>query len=252
MCLILFQYREHQKYKLIVAANRDEFYGRPAEEAHFWEDQPNILAGRDLLQMGTWLGVTKNGRFAALTNYRDPSLPEAGKISRGALVRDYLAADFAPEDFLKTIDPDHYTGFSVLLGDFNKLFYYSNLQQDIIEITPGTHGLSNHLLNTPWPKVVKGKNRLKDYLEGANEVDPDALFELLQDSEQAADPHLPVSGVGLEFERILSPMFIKTPEYGTRSATVLLVDYDNNVTFAERIYEQGEFTSRQLFQFTVS
>ncbi|HSI68404.1 MAG TPA: NRDE family protein, partial [Planococcus sp. (in: firmicutes)] len=148
MCLILFQYRQHPEYKLIVAANRDEFYGRPAKEASFWEDQPDILAGRDLLQMGTWLGVTKSGRFAALTNFRDPSLPEAGKISRGALVWDYLAVDSPPKKFLEALDPDAYTGFNVLLGDLDNLYYYSNLQKDLIKISPGTHGLSNHLLNT--------------------------------------------------------------------------------------------------------
>ncbi|HSJ37596.1 MAG TPA: NRDE family protein, partial [Planococcus sp. (in: firmicutes)] len=149
------------------------------------------------------------------------------------------------------LDPDAYTGFNVLLGDLDNLYYYSNLQKDLIKISPGTHGLSNHLLNTPWPKVVKGKNRMENYLEGASEVDPDALFELLSDTEQAADPHLPVSGVGLEFERILSPIFIKTPEYGTRSATVLLVDYDNRVTFVERTYDNGQFSNQQVFQFTV-
>lgn len=250
MCLINFQFKQHPKYKLVVAANRDEFYGRPAQEAHFWEDQPDILAGRDLLQMGTWLGVTKSGRFAALTNFRDPSLPEKGKISRGALVKDFLASDLAPQAFLKTLKPDAYTGFNILLGDTEKLFYYNNLEQQIIEVTAGTHGLSNHFLNTPWPKVEKGKSRLANYLNGRTEADPDDLFEILRDAEQAADPHLPVTGVGLEFERILSPIFIRTPDYGTRSATVLLVDHDNNFTFVERVYEKGEFASQQVFDFS--
>lgn len=251
MCLIIFQFKKHEKYKLIVAANRDEFYGRPAKEAHFWEDEPGILAGRDLLQMGTWLGMTKSGRFSALTNYRDPSLPEIGKVSRGALVRDSLAAAFSPEDFLKSVNPESYTGFNILLGDPDNLYYYSNLHQEIVEIEPGTHGLSNHLLNTPWPKVIKGKKSLESYLDNAKTVDPDALFELLRDSEEADDANLPDSGVGLEFERMLSPMFIKSPEYGTRSATVVLIDYDNHVTFAERTYEKGEFSNQQLFTFTI-
>ncbi|MCM3610507.1 NRDE family protein [Planococcus sp. MERTA32b] len=249
MCLINFQYKQHPEYKLVVAANRDEFYGRPAREAHFWDDIPYILAGRDLSQMGTWLGVTKTGRFAALTNYRDPSLPETGKISRGALVKDYLAADSDPETFLKSLEPDAYTGFNVLLGDKEKLFYFNNLEQEIVEVSAGTHGLSNHFLNTPWPKVVKGKSGLRNYLEERSEADPDDLFEILRDAEQAADPHLPVTGVGLEFERVLSPIFIKTPDYGTRSATVLLVDYENNITFAERVYEKGEFAGQQIFKF---
>ncbi|QHJ70666.1 NRDE family protein [Planococcus halotolerans] len=252
MCLINFQYRQHPKYKLVVAANRDEFYGRPAQEAHFWDDQPDILAGRDLSQMGTWLGVTKSGRFAALTNFRDPSLPETGKISRGALVKDYLAADSDPATFLKSLEPDAYTGFNVLLGDREKLFYYNNLEQEIVEVSPGTHGLSNHFLNTPWPKVLKGKSRMESYLENRVNVDPDDLFEILRDAEQAADPHLPVTGVGLEFERMLSPIFIKTADYGTRSATVLLVDYEDNITFAERVYEKGEFSGQQVYEFRVT
>lgn len=252
MCLINFHYKQHSKYKLVVAANRDEFYGRPAREAHFWDDQPDILAGRDLSQMGTWLGVTKSGRFAALTNFRDPSLPETGKVSRGALVKDYLAGDSDPETFLNALDPEAYTGFNVLLGDTKNLYYYNNIEQEIAPVVPGTHGLSNHFLNTPWPKVVKGKLHLENYLQGRTDVDPDDLFELLRDAEQAADPHLPVTGVGLEFERMLSPIFIKTADYGTRSATVLLVDYENNITFAERVYEKGEFGGQQVFEFSVT
>lgn len=249
MCLINFQFKQHPKYKVVVAANRDEFYGRPAREATFWEDHPNILAGRDLSQMGTWLGVTKSGRFAALTNFRDPSLPETGKISRGALVRDYLASALPPEKFLQVLEPDAYTGFNVLLGDTEKLYYFNNIQQEITEVPTGTHGLSNHFLNTPWPKVIKGKTYLEEYLVSTNEADPDELFKILLDSEQAPDPHLPITGVGLEFERMLSPIFIKSPEYGTRSATVLLMDYENNITFAERTYEKGEFAGQKIFRF---
>ncbi len=252
MCLINFQFKHHPKYKLVVAANRDEFYGRPAQKAHFWEDAPEILAGRDLAQMGTWLGVTKSGRFAALTNFRDPSLPETGKISRGALVKDYLASDLDPVSFLKTIVPEAYTGFNVLMGDADKLYYYNNLEQNIVDVAPGTHGLSNHYLNTPWPKVVKGRTLLSDYLKNVSEVIPDHLFDILHDSEQAEDHHLPATGVGLEFERVLSPIFIKTPDYGTRSATVLLIDYDNNVTFAERVFENGEFAGQNVFDFGIS
>ena len=251
MCLINFQYKNHPVYKLVVAANRDEFYGRPAREAHFWEDHPEILAGRDLSQMGTWLGVTKSGRFAALTNFRDPSLPEPGKTSRGALVREFLASEMTPENYLKALDPAAFTGFNVLLGDTQDLFYYNNLQQEIVEISPGIHGLSNHFLNTPWPKVVKGKAGLQNYLDANLEAEPDDLFEILRDAEPAPDSHLPETGVGWELERILSPLFIKTPDYGTRSATVLMVDYDNNVTFAERVYEKGEMADQQVFHFSV-
>lgn len=251
MCLISFQYKDHPKFKLVVAANRDEFYKRPTQKAHFWHDHPEVLAGRDLSQMGTWLGVNKSGQFAALTNFRDPSLPETGKISRGALVKDFLAAECLPKIFLKSLQPSAYTGFNVLLGDLDGLYYYNNLEQEIIEVAPGTHGLSNHFLNTSWPKVVKAKSQLKTYLDNRSEVEVDDLFDLLHDAEQASDPHLPVTGVGLEFERVLSSIFIKTPDYGTRSATVLLVDYENNITFAERVYDKGKFAFQQAFNFNV-
>lgn len=178
-------------------------------------------------------------------------MPEAGKISRGALVRDFLASNLPPEQFLETLVPENYTGFNILVGDKDKLFYYNNIQQETAEISPGTHGLSNHFLNTPWPKVVKGRTYLENYLGAHPEADPDDLFELLRDAEPAEDPHLPVTGVGLEFERMLSPIFIKSPEYGTRSATVLLIDYDNKITFAERTYEKGEFSGQNIFRFEV-
>ena len=253
MCLINFQFHEHPNYKLIVAANRDEFYGRPTASAHFWEDEPNILAGRDLLQMGTWLGVTKQGRFAALTNFRDPAHMDAGKVSRGAIVRNYLAEDSSSEKFLESLDKekDHYTGFNLLVGNPDELFYYSNIQGEIIEVSAGTHGLSNHLLNTPWPKVEKGKHNLKTYVMGQEKVEVDALFTLLADEAIAEDASLPETGVGLDLERKLSPLFIKTPDYGTRSSSVLLVDNDNHFTFAERTYELGELTKENHFTFQI-
>ncbi|TWT04952.1 NRDE family protein [Planomicrobium sp. CPCC 101079] len=251
MCLINFQFQKHPKYKLVVAANRDEFYGRPTESAHFWEDTPSILAGRDLEQGGTWLGVDKTGKFAALTNFRDPSKPEAGKISRGALVRDYLAGTQSPTDFLAAINPTDYTGFNLLVGDADRLFYYNNIQPAVTEIAPGTYGLSNHLLDTPWPKVIKGKKYLYDYLSSHEEVELDSLFNILANSEQASDSELPRTGIGLEFERKLSAMFIKTPDYGTRSASVVLVDYDGTITFAEKTFKNGEQNDEQIFNFKV-
>ncbi|MCP2033431.1 uncharacterized protein with NRDE domain [Planomicrobium sp. HSC-17F08] len=251
MCLINFQYKDHPRYKLVIAANRDEFYERPTAPAQFWEDEPGILAGRDLMQMGTWLGVARNGRIAALTNFRDPSMPEADKISRGAIVRDFLSTALAPEQFLKSLNPEDYTGFNIIAGDADHLFYYNNIENHLAEVEPGLHGLSNHLLDTPWPKVIKGKNYLERYLSERDEVDPDDLFRFLADNEQAPDSTLPKTGVGLEFERMLSSMFIKSPEYGTRSATVVLIDRDNHVTFAERVYEKGEFKEQNVFEFDI-
>ena len=251
MCLINLQFRNHPKYKLIVAANRDEFYGRPAASARFWDDEPYILAGRDLTGMGTWLGVTKQGRFAALTNFRDPTNLEAGPMSRGAVVKNFLAGTDSPKDYVKSINPKQYAGFNIILGDSDRLLYYNNIQHESYEIPPGTHGLSNHFLNTPWPKVTKGKEKLSSYMAQSQEADLEEIFAILSDAEHAPDTHLPDTGVGLDLERMLSPMFIQTPDYGTRSATVVLFAHDGTLTFAERNYEKGEFQEDSFFEFKI-
>lgn len=252
MCLINFQFDGHPKYKLILAANRDEFYLRPTETARFWKDHPTLLAGRDLMQMGTWLGVTTSGRIAALTNFRDPSVPDADKISRGAIVRNFLSSDIAPREFLENLVPEDYAGFNLLAGDANQLFYYNNIDAKAEEVEPGIHGLSNHFLDTPWPKVVKGTMYLERYLSDNQEIRIEDLFAFLQDADQADEGELPDTGVGAQWERVLSPMFIHTPEYGTRSSTVLLVGHDGHITFAERVYEKGEVKEENVFEFQIA
>ncbi|UJL47387.1 NRDE family protein [Virgibacillus sp. NKC19-16] len=253
MCLINLHLNDHPNYKLIVAANRDEFYERSTAPADFWEDEPQILAGRDLVQMGTWLGVTKQGRFAALTNFRDPDHMQASKFSRGEIVKDYLRTDISPEEFLHTLkqDKDKYVGYNVLVGNAEKLFHYNNVHDEITAISPGTHGLSNDTLNTPWPKVTKGKKNLRDYVMSQEEIEPDKLFEIVSDAEEAPDDDLPETGVELDFERKLSPLFIQTPDYGTRSSTVLLIDNQDNITFHERTFDQGEFKKENHFSFQI-
>lgn len=253
MCLINFHLQKHPKYKLVIAANRDEFYGRPTDKAHFWPDSPNLLAGRDLLQKGTWLGVTKTGRFAALTNIRDLSLEGKDKKSRGGIVSGFLNDKITAEEYLEGIrkDRNSYAGFNILVGNAEKLFHYNNVHDEISEVTPGTHSLSNDTLNTPWPKVVKGKTNLDSYLMKQDNLESDKLFDILENAEQATDDLLPNTGVGMELERSLSASFIKTPEYGTRSATVLLIDREDNVTFKERTYKEGVLESEQEFSFPI-
>lgn len=253
MCLINFQFHEHPKYKLVLMANRDEFYERPTASAHFWEDEQDILAGRDLVQHGTWLGITKQGRLAALTNFRDPQKLTSDKMSRGNIVRDYLTEDVSPQEFLKSLkkNKDTYAGFNVIVGSTEELFHYNNVKNEVTGIPPGTHGLSNHFLNTPWPKVTKGKKNLKEYITKQEEIETNELFKIISDAEEAQDKDLPQTGVGIELERKLSPLFIKTPEYGTRSTTVLLVDNENYVTFVERSFEQGEFAEEKRFQLRI-
>lgn len=249
MCLILFAYRTHPDYPLIVAANRDEYTDRPTEPAHFWKDHPDLLAGRDLLKGGTWMGITRRGRFAALTNFRDPFASLKNKKSRGLLVRDYLTTDVPPRDYLKKLSDQHtaYPGFNLLVGSHRELFYYSNQTDAICSISPGIYGLSNALLNSPWPKVVKGKKRIKACLQN---LDPDCLFELLADEEPAPNDKLPDTGIGLEKERLLSPAFIRLPGYGTRSSTVLIVDARGRVYFIERTFT-GDQTTEVSYRFVI-
>jgi uncharacterized protein with NRDE domain len=237
MCLILFAYETHPKYKLIVAANRDEFYKRPTSTAHYWNDQPNILAGKDLEKMGTWMGVTTNGRFSALTNYRDPLEETKGKHSRGELVADALNYKGNLNEYMHSLinNDDRFPGYNLLAGDMNGLFYYSNKGDDLQKLKPGIHGVSNHLLNTEWPKVSKGKLGMSKIISDEGEDMVEELFNLLLNTEISPDHLLPKTGVTLEWERMLSPMFIKSKDYGTRSSTVLLMT-DKDIQYVERTY----------------
>ncbi len=234
MCLIALAYRVHPQYPLVLAANRDEFRARPAAPAHFWPDAPHVLAGRDLQAGGTWLGITRAGRFAALTNHRDLRRAPTNGPSRGALVRAALEQGIEPQD------TGAYEGFNLLYGTLEALRYHSNINAVDEVLAPGVHGLSNALLNTPWPKVQRATARLRT-LVGAESSRPDveALFELLADEERAADAELPDTGLPLELERAVSSIFIPGERYGTRCSTVLLVGSDGRVHFEERTFPSG-------------
>lgn len=241
MCLILFAYQAHPIYKLIVAANRDEFYERPTAPAHYWVDYPHILAGRDLEKMGTWMGVTTAGRFAALTNYRNPNEQTEGKRSRGELVVDFLKGNDNPGQYMRKMEADCsiYPGYNLLAGDANELYHYSNIENKVQRLEPGIYGVSNHFLNTCWPKVEHGKEVLSKII-GNNEAEmTEELLDMLQNADPFPDENLPNTGVSLELERILSPLFIKSDGYGTRSSTVLLMT-DEEIQYKERVYgEEG-------------
>ena len=238
MCLILIGAMQHPHYKLVIAANRDEFYERPTAPASFWEDAPRLLAGRDLKAGGTWLGITTNGRMAAITNYRDPASLKNNAPSRGKLVSDFLLGNESPVDYLAMLEKraGRYNGFNLILGQGDELFWFSNRGEGPEELTPGIHGLSNRLLDTPWPKVTRGKDALARILSEEKIGLSDALFEMLADRSFPDAVHLPDTGVGTELERILSPIFIASPGYGTRSSTVIMVDQEGNVIFIERTY----------------
>lgn len=246
MCLILLAWRTHPEYPLVFAANRDEAYERPSAAADFWQDEPRIFGGRDLEKGGTWLGLTLAGRIAAVTNYRDGSAAKSAPRSRGELVAHFLRGTDEPRAYLKqvTVAAADYGGFGLIVGDLERLFFCSNRGagpstgsgQGIEELAPGVHGLSNHLLDTPWPKVRHGKQRVAALL-GAGEAELiQGLFDILIDRTVALDAELPDTGVGLQRERELSPAFVAGDRYGTRAATVLLVNRRNEVVFIERAF----------------
>jgi len=252
MCLILFAWRAHEAFPFILAANRDEFYERPTAPADFWEEAPDLLAGRDLKAGGTWFGVTRQGKVAAITNYRDPASLKAGAPSRGEVVSGFLRGREGPAAYLDRLVPaaGRYNGFSLLLGDASGLFVYSN-RGESLTVEPGIHGMSNHLIDSPWPKVVRGKAALARLLGEAGVPSPEALLDLLADRTRPPDGELPDTGVGLEWERILSPLFIESPSYGTRSSTVLLVRRTGQATFIERLFQGGVPWMTARFNFRI-
>lgn len=234
MCLIALAWRARADLPLVVAANRDEWRERAAEPADWWPDHPSILAGRDLQAGGTWMGVTRGGRFAAVTNFRDPSDKRSDAKSRGMLVTEFLLGDDTPARFLSGLSARarDYNGFNLVLGDGGSLWYYGSRENAPRAIEPGVHALSNHLLDEPWPKVVRGRERMAQALDAADPVP--RLFELLCAQESAPDEALPNTGVGIAWERRLAAALITGEDYGTRASTVLLVSALGEAALEER------------------
>jgi len=239
MCLIIFSYDRHPDYRLILAANRDEFFDRATAPLAFWTDAPGILAGRDLKANGTWMGIDRFGRFAALTNFRDPASLRPDAPSRGALVRDFLRDSLTPRTYLEALHSmaDRYNGFNLLVGDRHRLYYFSNRTGETRKLDPGIYGLSNRFLDTPWPKVETGKQEFERILS-RDRIETESLFRLLADHTRPSDDKLPNTGVGLELERMLSSRFITGEAYGTRSSSVLVIGRDHRVRFSERTFVQ--------------
>lgn len=253
MCLIFLAINQHPVYPLIIAANRDEFYNRQTAPAEFWKDHPTILGGRDLEAKGTWMAMTTTGRISMITNYRDPKNIDPKAPSRGQLVSDFLISEQAAPEYLKEVEHNgkRYNGYNLIVGNLEALYYYSNYRSGIDMIPNGIHGLSNHLLDTPWPKVKRGKEEFQTILNG--EVNAKLLFQFLNNEERAPDTQLPDTGIGTERERALSSMFIKTNGYGTRCSTVILINYQKEVSFTERVYnlQTFEYTDRN-YEFKIT
>jgi uncharacterized protein with NRDE domain len=243
MCLVLIVWRVHSQYPCLVAANRDEFHARPTARAEWWPDRPQILAGRDLQAGGTWLGLTRTGRFAALTNYRDPeqrradapgvATPGVATPSRGSLVTAMLESRAPVAEglaYLRDVGAN-YQGFNLIFSDGERLGIYESVLGRGRELGPGIYGLSNHLLDTPWPKVQIAKSRLEAALSDMTDTAP--LLALLRDDRPAPDEQLPRTGVSLEWERLLSSAFVRAPDYGTRCSTIVRIERQGRAYFEE-------------------
>ena len=234
MCLILVAWRVHPDFPLVAAANRDEFHRRPSAAAGPWPEHPGLWGGRDLEAGGTWLALREGGRFAAVTNVREPRVAP-GPVSRGTLPVAFLLGDLAPGAFAAQVDGARYSGFNLLLGDREELWWCSNRAPAPRRLEPGVYGLSNHLLDTPWPKVVKAKDRFQAALARLPDFGP--CFDLLADPAVAPDAELPDTGVPLDWERRLSAVFIQGIDYGTRASTVVARDGRGLFLKEERLKE---------------
>ena len=241
MCLVLVAYQLSPDWPLLIAANRDEYYERPTAAAAFWEDHPQVLGGRDLQKRGTWLGVTRRGRFAAVTNFRQGLTQKKNAPSRGVLVSNYLVGNDIPQDYLQRLQQHaaEYDGFNLIAGDISDVYYYSNRGRKMQKLAPGLYGLSNHLLDTPWPKVERAKKQLIRLFSAPQPPSVEALFAILADRFVPEDKELPNTGIGLERERRLSSAFTATADYGTRSSTLLFIRANNRVELIERSFRHA-------------
>ncbi|MGA2778840.1 MAG: NRDE family protein [Steroidobacteraceae bacterium] len=250
MCLILLAWRVHPEFPCVLAANRDESHDRPTSAADWWHDPAGILAGRDLKEGGTWLGMTREGRFAALTNYRDPAINRLGVRSRGRLVSELLQSGYSVADALDYLRGGSaaYNAFNMIFCDGERLGVFESVRGEGRELGPGIYGLSNNLLDTPWPKVKNAKSRLAAALTDVQDVG--ALLQLLRDDRRAADEELPQTGIGLEWERLLSSAFVRADGYGTRCSTVIRINRAGRVFFDEWSWDSaGGEIDRKIHQF---
>lgn len=258
MCLIVFAWKAHRVYPLVLAANRDEYFSRPSLPLGYWDDMPDVLGGRDIEKGGSWFATHADGRWAAVTNFREGTAPAPSNLSRGHLVMNYVASDERAQDYVRQISGPlvDYPGCNLLVGDNDALFFLSNRSQGLhrteAQLVPaGVHGLSNHSLDTPWPKVERTKLALEQLLVSDQKQLSEELFSLLADRGQANEDALPSTGVPLEWERKLSAPFIVSDNYGTRASTVVLVDNQGNVSVEERSFGRGgSELSRCAFSFS--
>ncbi|HIF48721.1 MAG TPA: NRDE family protein [Cytophagales bacterium] len=263
MCILFIARRKRADYPLIIAANRDEFYQRPTAPSAFWKHHPHMLAGQDLEASGTWMGVTRQGKIAALTNVRAPSEMKTDVNSRGELVANWLQQPLADhqnnslvaiDEYLQSLhlSRNQYNGYNLLFGDVAHLCVYNNVNDTTHGVEQGVFGLSNADIVTPWPKVTQGVTALNQYVDAQAKIDCEDLFALLKQDTKAQDQALPDTGIGYEWEKALSSIFIQTPKYGTRTSTLLLLDANNVLTWKERSFsDTGLATQTREFSFQI-
>lgn len=266
MCILFIANNIREDYPLIIAANRDEFHARPTAPSQFWDEYPNLLAGRDLEAKGTWMGVTRNGKIAALTNVRQPDNDKQNAVSRGELVVNWLlrtsdngASAHATRLHAKTLEAtrEQYNGYNLVFGQVTEqgtgnLSVYNNANNTLHTIEDGVIGLSNADIVTPWPKVTQGVNALTDYTRSSATIHTEALFAILRQDNKAADDVLPNTGIGYEWEKALSSIFIQSPEYGTRTSTLLMVDNNKQVRWLERQFSvSGDTVDTREYAFRI-
>ncbi|WP_100657235.1 NRDE family protein [Alteromonas flava] len=257
MCILFIAVNQHAKYPLIIAANRDEFHQRPTQHSQYWPNNPDLLAGIDLQGGGTWMGVTRHGKFAALTNIRDPHRNNPEARTRGELVANFLTCNTSIDNYLEDIKPDNhkYNGYNLLLADLPSLDLrtYNNYLCEEHRLTEGYYGLSNASLDVPWPKIQRGKHALQSYCETHADINTDALFAILADSTLADDAQLPQTGVPHIWEKRLSSIFITGDDYGTRASTLLFVSRAGTVKWLERSFSAtGTVVDQQSFTFRLA
>ena len=233
MCLVVFAWKSHPDYKLIVAANRDEFHARPSQEAHWWPDSPDILGGRDLQAGGTWLATARSGRFATVTNYREQQRVRSGLRSRGEIVTDFVSSGVAAATYVASSARKNYAGVSVLAADHENICYTSNRGDDPVTLAAGVYGLSNASLDTPWSKLTRTKAALTTLIE-SRKVNATELLRLISDKTPAAGTEVDNSELPFKVARALTAPFIVADTYGTRCSTTLLIGNDGRVEFCER------------------
>jgi uncharacterized protein with NRDE domain len=254
MCLIIVAYKVHPEYPLLIAANRDESHQRPTRQAEYWVNEPSILAGHDLEEGGSWLGMNKYGRIAAVTNYRSGAKLKSSNTSRGLLVSEYLKYKKPSRSYLDSCLANlaDFDAFNLLLGDVNGLYFLNSREKTYTQLQAGFYGISNGDFDSNWPKVKRAKQQIHDLLKADQLDSHEAILTTLTDKYLPDDESLPDTGVGIEWERALAPIFITAKDYGTRSSSVVSVNKNDKVRFTERSYDRfGDIENTRQFEFMI-